>query len=149
MGCLLLPAGRVALPEPIEHVVNLVHRQRAARVADGQHHRAIVETSRDIDGAVTVGVRHGVIQDVLHDEPQLIEIGFDLPQGVQVPFDVQAMPVGPFLQRLPAVPDEGREVDRFTPDFEARNGRELSARGEHVRAVIDVKRFSERLKKGS
>ena len=39
---------------------------------------------------------------------------------------------------------DGRQI---TLDFEARDGQELIARGKHVRAVVDVKRFTERLKK--
>ena len=39
------------------------------------------------------------------------------------------------------------EGTQITLDFEARDGHELIARGKHVRAVIDVKRFQDRLKK--
>jgi fluoroacetyl-CoA thioesterase len=64
--------------------------------------------------------------------------------GVQVDFEHLApTPVGETIVATAQV--TAVEGKRIEIDFEARDGHELIARGKHVRAVVDLERFCERV----
>ena len=117
VSCIRLAAGRITSPESIEHAVSVMWGQVAARIADRQLDAGVLKMPRDPDGALAVGVRHGVIQDVLQNEPQLVGIAFDRLDCVQAPFDAQSSRVGLLFKRLPAVADNLCDVDWFAPNF--------------------------------